>query len=487
MRKTVSREFRDLLQRYYPGLNKCPEYWRFMRYLLFGKIDKHTGNIVIDRYHVARAEGKLSAYYSNHYNSSTFLTKFRQDVSTAAFEWKEADSKNNLAREAIVRLHPIVEKAFQDEVYKNMDSGRVYFDSGRVYTRKTQKIDRETLQQEAMQCIGSAGAGSKELLEYMNNLPVNCFTKIINDNFQAAWTKVMEIKDPTSRKVQANILQTIAEDLQPFYKTSREGKTVRVYPSNYSIPMLRREIRKVITKGWYEYDLASSQLAIVGKVWNILEVQEFLASGRKIWIELINHYGIDALQLKAENEQKYGDIKAVLKIALYSLVYGKGKQNLIKSLDEGDTDCDGLAKFGIKDGGNRFFTHPLIKAIYQARQRMIKELNSWDSVETIFGQQIQITGVKDEHGNPTEERKECIRSVLSQQAQAVELYLLLPVLHLATTTKDFAITIWQHDGFSVNFTDKTKTERWIKKIHAAVDARAKELGIITKLEGGLIQ
>ena len=40
---------------------------------------------------------------------------------------------------------------------------------------------------------------------------------------------------------------------------------------------------------------------------------------------------------------------------------------------------------------------------------------------------------------------------MAQQAQATELYLLLPVLKLAKSTNDFSITLWQHDGFSVNF------------------------------------
>ena len=59
--------------------------------------------------------------------------------------------------------------------------------------------------------------------------------------------------------------------------------------------MLKRELRKVLTRGWYEFDLASSQLAIIGKTWEIKEVQEFLTSGGKIWAELFKHYGIESL------------------------------------------------------------------------------------------------------------------------------------------------------------------------------------------------
>lgn len=64
---------------------------------------------------------------------------------------------------------------------------------------------------------------------------------------------------------------------------------------------------------------------------------------------------------------------------------------------------------------------------------------------------------------------------------------MLPVLDLAKFTNDFLITLWQHDGFSVKFTDKTKQEIWLKRIVDCVNQRASELGIVTQLESALLE
>jgi G:T-mismatch repair DNA endonuclease (very short patch repair protein) len=74
----------------------------------------------------------------------------------------------------------------------------------------------------------------------------------------------------------------------------------------------------------------------------------------------------------------------------------------------------------------------------------------------------------------------------AHQAQSVELYLLLPVVELASTTKDFYITLWQHDGFSVHFTNKSKVDYWIKKIQSVVQSKIDEQGILTHLEWELL-
>ncbi len=240
--------------------------------------------------------------------------------------------------------------------------------------------------------------------------------------------------------------------------------------------MLTKDLRKTLTRGWVEFDLTSCQLAIAAKMWEIEEIQEFLKSGESIWISLINYYGFDALDMKHNETARYDLIKEDLKDALYSLMYGMTRKNLIADLTED------LERFGIEDGGKTYMTHPLIKILYEARELRMKELNDCDTAETIFGKIIHIRGSKFSSGAPDDLRKEYIRSVIAQQAQAIELYLMLPVLDLAKTTKDFIITIFQHDGCSINFTNKSKKKKWLNRIVASVQARADQLGILTGLE-----
>ena len=72
--------------------------------------------------------------------------------------------------------------------------------------------------------------------------------------------------------------------------------------------------------------------------------------------------------------------------------------------------------------------------------------------------------------------------MLAEEAQSIEFWLLEPVIDLAKTTKNFIITLWQSDGFSVKFTDKSKEDRWTKRIQDVVLARANQLNVPTHLE-----
>lgn len=482
MRKTVSLQFRNLIKVSFPGLGKNLSYWRFMRHLMFGRKDEKTGRPMISQRCVAKAEDKLNILEkSTNYNAEKFLLKFQLEVmSVETFSWSDWSFKDGEARIAMVEFPQEIKDAIESEAYKIMLEDRVYFDTGNKFSDKLQKIDRELIKKEAYTYFNFSSPEAKELLEYMNSIPVHSFSKVVDANLNDTWLEALNIKDPDKRGVQVAILSTIKDDLQPFYQPSKKGNTVRIFPLTYSIPMLQKKLRKLITKGWYEFDLASSQLAIVGKTWEIPEVQEFLQSNKKIWVELINHYGFDANNLKQTDEDTYEDLKSVLKDALYSLIYGMGKINLVTFLNEG------LLPFGIIDAGKKFFKHPLIKSLFDARERKINELNDCDSAETIFGKVIKVAGNKKANGKPNDIRAESIRSIIAQQAQAVELYLLLPVLDLAKSTNDFVITLWQHDGFSINFTSEGRRDRWINKINKVVNDRAADLGIITKLEGGAL-
>lgn len=476
MRKTTSKAFRDAFNITYPGLNFSLSYWRFMRYLIFGNKDEDTQLPLIDLFHVAKAENKEYLVRHNNYIAEPFLLNFQEYVmSVETFFWSDWSYKQGIARIAYVQFPEHIITLIEKE--RTMAcKDRVYFDTGKKTSTATQRVDRELIKQEAYTYFDFAIPEAKPLLTYMNNLSVRSFSKVINANFDLAFKKALAIEDPIKKRVQIEVLLTLQEDLQPFYKPSERGCTDRIFPCNYSIPMLKREIRKELTKGWYEFDLANSQLSIVAKTWEIKEVQDFLSNGGKIWKELFAHYGFNQAELKATDHKKHDAIKDIFKTNLYSLIYGMLKFNVIKNVNEG------FEKWGIQKAGYKYFDHPIIKALYVAREAKLKELNQLDEVETIFGRKLKVTGNKTKKGTAFKERSECIRSIMAHQAQSLELYLLLPVVDLANTTNDFQITLWMHDGFSVNFTDVTKVDRWIQKINEVVNQRVKEVNVQTYLE-----
>jgi hypothetical protein len=480
MRKTVSTTFRNIIEEYYPGLNLKPTYWRFMRCLIFGPKDTITGLSLINGYHIAKAEGAVLAFRANNHTGRNFLEDFQRDVMTRqTFSWSGWNYENKQARIAYVIFPQEINTLITKEI-TNTTKNKVYFDTGLAVTKARAKTQRELIKLEADTYFEFAVPEAKPLLKYMNNLPTHNFSKVIEKNWDIAWSKVSKIKDPLKFRVQVEVLMTLREDLQPFYKPSENGCTPRIFPCNYSIPMLRRDIRKTLTQGWYEFDLASSQLAIVAKEWNITIVQDFLKSNKSIWTELFRHFGFNATQLKEVDNLKYQGIKDVFKTSLYSLIYGMQKGYLIKTINQD------LKVFNIVQGGKHYFNHPLIQSLYLARELKFKELNELQEVSTIFGRTIEIEGSKTFKGTPTKERRHCIGSILAHQAQAIELYLLLPVVELASTTKDFYITLWQHDGFSLHFTNKTKIDRWIPRILKVVQDKIDQQDILTHLDWELL-
>lgn len=485
MRKLVCKTFRLALESRYPGLKKDKRHWTFLRWLIFGKKDHRTGLPLIDMFHVAKAYDQVSLFRnSKSFISSKYLLKFRKDVmSQETFYWSDWNYNDERARVAFVIFPSEIQLLIDKEIYMTPTisiKDKVYMDTGLKMRENIRKVDREMMKQEALTYFEFAIPEARPLLQYMNNLSVHSFSKIIDTNFKDAVREVLTIDEPIKMRTQLEILVTLQEDLQPFYKPSEKGHTDRIFPCNYSIPMLRREVRKVLTKGWYEFDLCNSQLAIVAKLWDIPPVQEFLKSNSSIWPSLFAHYGFNQQHLKTINKPKHNTIKDVLKTSLYALIYGMSKKGLMFEINEG------LKNYNLNKPGSHFFTHPLIKTIYEAREIKYKELNDVGEAQTIFGVTRKVQESKTAKGTPTKERLEYITSILAHQAQSVELYLLLPVVELASTTKDFYITLWQHDGFSVHFTDNSKVDYWIKKIQSAVQSKIDEQGILTHLEWELL-
>ena len=484
MKKLTTKEFRKIFEVLYPGLNLDIAYWRFMRYLIFGEKDSLSGYPVIDVFHVAKTENKVSLFRnSKSYVAVEFLIRFQKDVmSPKTFTWSDWNHRDKRARIAFVTFPQEIIILIEKERFNMTTSikDKVYFDTGKKMRESIRKAEQEMIKQECLSHFEFSVPEARPLLAYMNNLPTTPFSKVINSNFEAAFSKACQIEDRIKMITQVDILGTIREDLKPFYKPSERRCTDRIFPCNYSIPMLRREIRKVLTQGWYEFDLANAQLAIIAKLWNIESIQKFLKTKQSIWPELFEHYGYDMKELKHKNELKYNTIKDVLKTSLYSLIFGMSKYNLIQEINKD------LTGYNFNKPGIHFFTHPLIKALYQARESQIEKLNQEGEGQTIFGVTRKVYGDKTSKGKPTKDRLGFITSILAHQAQALELYVLLPVVELASTTKDFHITLWQHDGFSIHFNDKSKVDRWIPRILKVVQDKIDEQGILTHLDWELL-
>lgn len=444
--RTVSPKFRVIIASKYPNLKNNRADWAFLGYLMFGSYrEEHSGKLLIPSELIARIEGKFDQWVKNNYVARYFLERFTKLIQP--FKWSKWDSEQGLARIVTELNWPQdVADAISAERQKLwVDTGRVYLINGTKFTSKKQIQNRRKEKLGALELLKESGCKeAEELLDYMNSLPSNLFYKIL-----ANMPHALEIADtlpPESRDRQKDLLNTVLDQYQPFYKPTA-GST-RIYAFNENLLGLQRNVRKALTMGWLECDLKSAQLAICAKTWQVARAQNFLNDGGNIWDSLFEHFGLE----------KNDETKRVFKTALYAIMFGAQKKKLSGILDSlGGGSLD------------KFLSHGVIKSMWRARTRQLSQIRKDKGAINYFGQFISLKDFS-------------ARSILAQLAQAYELALLYPVLELAKKDKRFQIVLWQHDGFSVHIAKPEDKSNLVFNMKWVVKAKAHELGINTELE-----
>jgi hypothetical protein len=459
----------------FPRLNESPAYWRLFSYLVAGDyLDYASGRPITSREVLAKIAGKRS---SSNFNAGEFLGDFQKNIIGAAhFGYLSTWVPNRKARRATYLILPdALQKALDDEDFLCRE-GKVCLCDGTVFNAAKQRAIREEVRQKALSV--SRAAKSKAavfILDYLNNLPHHLFGKITR-NAAAARKVVTSIKGERSRTQSLAYLRGTLTEPQPFYQPSG-GEGDRIFGVGGCLTMLGSEVRAALAPDWHEADLANAQLAICAKLWGIKEVEEFLARGVSIWQELIRHMEIPAYLHK--------EAKGVIKECLYATCYGMSRDNLEVNVEKLLQDA------GVARNGKLFLSHPIIQAILKARGRMITKVKMEGGMETCFGRFIPINKGwnkrKDQYGPRKRGRKlysaKAVKphQILAMVSQAQELQLLLPAFELATKhRRDFTITLFQHDGFSVKI--QRRADYWRDRIKETVDTKVREEEFLTALE-----
>jgi hypothetical protein len=450
----VSRDFRDLIGREFPGVHRNPAHWRMIDHLLLGTFRSNdTGKLLIDQSILASIEGKQALLEQRNYVGENYLIEFQSDV-IPGFEWSEWDYEDSKCRTVInLPLSIEIKEAVTSEIWQwNDRSDLVYMADGSKPTPAKRKLFREIDRCEALEESARAGCeDARRLLLYLNNLPTNKFARLL-EYLPSAYEAARAIGDENKRSHQLAVLKVVSQEAKPLYQPSSQGKTVRIFPLTSSMLMLRKELRRVLTQEWHEADLQNSQLAICAKEWDVPVAQKFLRSGGSVWPYLMRH-----MQL-----EETPDNKAVLKTSLYSLMFGKTLDNLQAEL---------MCEFQDTVTVRLFFSCPLIEAMLNGRRRRTDEIKKAGGAINAYDQWLS-----------TKEYN--TRSILAQLAQATELKLLSPVINVATDHTDnngFSILLWQHDGFCWSPDRSKQGESWTNRLKEMVASQARQMGIITEL------
>lgn len=471
MKRTIHKQTREELKRIFPNLDsyncscKREDHWNLLKVFMFSHyIDKETGSVRIGAETIARATNKLSQFVNNRFNAGAIIAHFITDIIPNCItlvtdeqgrEWSKSTwttssdgsftkTEEGKQRRALVNWPTKVKEVITNELNNSLSDEKVYISNGNKKNSAQERMTQKNIKEECTNRVEILDCEpAKEIASYLNDLPTNSFTKII-DNYEKALKTVLSIKNINSRQSQLVVLDTIIESPKPFVKPVEN--TDRLFGFGANITNLKKEVRKVLTTGWFEGDLKSAQLAIVARLWNIKEVKDFLKSGKSFWKEMESF-------LSASEEDK-----SVIKDFTYGIIFGMSKERVLEEMVIGSLSV-----------GERFLSHPVISALLKARTKYINQAIKAGFITDAFGKKLEVT-------------KKNVLSLVARQAQSYEMALIYPVFELAKTTKDFTVTLYQFDGVSLAFHNERTKEFWISEIKKAVLEKAEQLDITTSLD-----
>ena len=455
---TVTRAYRDAILAEYPLMNSRKGYWAMFQYLQFGTFkDKNTSDLVLSAATCASFEEKP---YDQHYAAHKFISAFSKDIAPICY--------NSISNAVTHKANTASGASWSDKVVeltlnerrKTVTEDRVWLVSGNKYRPDHASAIRKACQTEALAEMEYKGCREAfDLLTYINNLNNNTFSKILK-NIDDARELAIALDQDTEN--QLNIIMQIATVQQPFYHAV--DKTTRIYAMSSTFLGLKREVRAVITRDWIQCDLASAQLAILAKIWNLPAVEAYLKAGKKIWPDLC------ACACLAYND----DNKAIMKSTLYGISFGSKGTSIEEDFDEA---------FGAGCGKKiwaRLKKHEVIAEMLAAREVQRGIIRSQGYALDAFGSKV-FFAEEQVPGKPY--KKNNLKSILSCVAQSYELLLLYPVVQYAREHQDeVQIQCWLHDGFSIEVRHAGHREAVVNKLKKLVASKAAELGMCTELE-----
>lgn len=468
--RVTSRSFREAVLTAFPKAEARSELLRLLLLLLLCPWIDGTGRTVLPYRDVAACGDASTQAESNNFDAKTLLNDFEANVLALGL-WQPSWVKG-LARTALPIWPPPVLAALDTELSMTREERQadaVYFVSGKSVKPRQHKEKLNMYKRKTIDELLPDDHPALELMQFANSQHAAVFRRLVENHIDDARAAVMTLekrgkdgqllpeRTHATRLHAQRILHSLESDPMPIYKPSAQGTTSRIFADGLSYLGLPKIVRRALMPHCPELDLVNAQLAIAARDWDIPDVQTFLATGQKIWPALEAHFGLEP-----------GIHKPVLKSTLYALLFGMPKHSLINHLAHGGPDEVGQ---GIgSEKAMYLFDHPLIQALYTAREQALAGLVTTGTAMTCFDQTLQVT-----------DRKSA-RSALAAQAQARELWLLLPAVELMQATPDLKLVAWQHDGFTVHSSNVHKKDRYVRQLQQVVNERIVEGGYNTCLE-----
>jgi hypothetical protein len=251
-------------------------------------------------------------------------------------------------------------------------------------------------------------------------------------------------KEKDQRNKYKKILHRIALQHKPFYQYSTKHRTDRIFPYNNSALMLPSEVRDILCEGLYDVDLKSAHLYIAAWLWGAEGALETLTQeGYSVWDDLMEHcrplFEKQGLEVPREGMKLYEDVKAGMKVMIYSIVYGMPAPSMQAKVTKTLKPILG------PDVGEHLRTHSLIQQMLEARDEKLQGMKPGDVIKCPSGLRIK---VEKEYKEEDPEGEDLVgpKTAMAALAQSYEQELMTVLLDVAEEREEFQPLLWLHDG-----------------------------------------
>lgn len=447
-----SKQFREGLRAAYPGLDGKPERWLFLQYLIYCQhFDFATDKLVASAKVVAEWLDKEKLFHQNNFSVRDVAEDFSEHVFPVALSgYVYEPSRGKCESRIVLSKFPKEVEEFWERERRSRHTPRVEFATGKKAVSPRLNL-----------VSTSAPEASRIMVEYMNALPTNRFSKAVAAHWleaAALAATLGEMHTPAGR--QSAILTQLLTNPKPLYKTAENS--ARIFSAtDASIANLKRCVRDVLCRDWLKCDLASAQYSINYRVWGMEEAGV-------PFVESPFDTLIADLRLSP-------DARPALKKIIYSICFGMSTRR-----DPSRENVCDLANAITPNLWYRMKSHSLVKGLLETRQAQFKEIRETGFALDAWDNSIMLEP-EPHDGFPGDN----VRSVLAQVAQSYEQRLMFEVYRLAIQNPGkhgFSIMVNVYDGLYICVNDASECECWKKRISSAVENEALKLGIKTQLE-----
>lgn len=500
-RRTVTKEFYDLVIKLYPALAKSTREAIFAKHLflwlIYGKKDKDTGKPILSEEKINYCGEQAGLKLSSAEEGLKIYQEFFPE-----FTWSNWSYTKRKARvcDNFGITEPELLLAIEKELTTNPKSGgRIWFVSGKTFTKENARLTKASENQfkkrwaewqAKVDKVEPYTPEQREVQDYLNNHAPGKLLNRIHKNYDKAWEKAQEITNASSRIHNLNLLTVIYESL-PIFTLHEKGiqyrcteNSMRLFSVGETILGLSKDIRKTLCPDWIDLDLVSAQTAICAAVWDVPEVIKFLEEGKSIWEYLIEHMK-QVLEKLMDREIDEQSLKKLLKKMWYAILFGatipsskrlgKSRNNnnsnnndaqyeysIVETIEEwwSNQTSNSLDKKQLTKILNAYRKIDLVKIMLRKRDVRLKQLKQHDQTYKL----VDINGV-----TWTKSKAEGY-TLLPIEAQSYEFYIMYHgVFNYLKSCDEATIELWQHDGCTIYIDDKSSLESLIDNINKNVN------------------